>query len=230
MSISRVGTSWWMYVGGWLVEKSYRNTHVRSSFPFTSADSRMSRENSYDSTSFLTNLIHPLPPSFIRLDSTRLDSTRLDSLRFGERVWWRGVLLVGMALDRQGRCETNRDTKRKLFCICTCSYTTASSPENDDRIHCFRKSSRRQLAVRSIFSMYFPTMFIFELLCNMFMQYLFLHYSLYVIVVLLRIEYKLFLDNKMEGKTRLWFNLLRWNDVSRTSRTFCSKIVIFSQF
>ena len=82
MSISRVGTSWWMYVGGWLVEKSYRNTHVRSSFPFTSADSRMSRENSYDSTSFLTNLIHPLPPSFIRLDSTRLDSTRLDSTRF----------------------------------------------------------------------------------------------------------------------------------------------------
>ncbi|XP_043516046.1 dual 3',5'-cyclic-AMP and -GMP phosphodiesterase 11-like isoform X5 [Frieseomelitta varia] len=51
-----------------------------------------------------------------------------------------------MALDRRNRCETNRDTKRKLFCICTCSYTTASSPENDDRIHCFSTRNAVKLA------------------------------------------------------------------------------------
>lgn len=57
-------------------------------------------------------------------------------------LWTRGdelYCLIGMALDRQSRCDTIRDTKRKLFCICTCSYT-AASPENDDTIHCFRKS------------------------------------------------------------------------------------------
>ncbi|KAG6796070.1 dual 3',5'-cyclic-AMP and -GMP phosphodiesterase 11 isoform X2 [Apis mellifera caucasica] len=50
-----------------------------------------------------------------------------------------------MALDRQSRCETIRDTKRKLFCICTCSYT-AASPENDDTIHCFRTRNAVKLA------------------------------------------------------------------------------------
>lgn len=64
---------------------------------------------------------------FLWVDSTRW--TRGDEL----------YCLIGMALDRQSRCETIRDTKRKLFCICTCSYT-AASPENDDTIHCFRKS------------------------------------------------------------------------------------------
>ena len=145
----------------------------------------MSRENSSDSsTSFLANLIHPFPPSFFH----------------SMNAWWRGVLLVAMALDRQGRCETIRDTKRKLFCICTCSYTTASSPENDDRIHCFRKSSCRQLRVRLMFSVYFPTMFISE--------WTFYAISVLalvpIIVVLLRIECKL-LRYKMEEKTRLRF-------------------------
>ncbi|CAK9810848.1 hypothetical protein ANTPLA_LOCUS6699 [Anthophora plagiata] len=51
-----------------------------------------------------------------------------------------------MAVDRRGRCQISRDTKRKLFCICTCNYTAASSPENDDRIHCFRTRNTVKLA------------------------------------------------------------------------------------
>ncbi|XP_076752724.1 dual 3',5'-cyclic-AMP and -GMP phosphodiesterase 11 isoform X1 [Xylocopa sonorina] len=51
-----------------------------------------------------------------------------------------------MAVDRQGRCQISRDAKRKLFCICTCNYTAASSPENDDRVHCFRTRNAVKLA------------------------------------------------------------------------------------
>lgn len=105
---------------------------------------RMSRENSPNSpTSFLASL--PTSTLFLSLDSAPLALPRLNLVN----VLRRGVLPIAMALDRQGRCETNRDTnrdtRRKLFCICTCSYTSASSPENDDSIHCFRKSSSRQV-------------------------------------------------------------------------------------
>lgn len=105
---------------------------------------RMSRENSPDSsTSFLASL--PTSTLFLSLDSAPLAPPRLDLVN----VVRHGVLPIAMALDRQGRCETNRDTnrdtRRKLFCICTCSYTSASSPENDDSVHCFRKSSSRQV-------------------------------------------------------------------------------------
>lgn len=101
---------------------------------------RMSRENSPDSsTSFLASL--PTSTLFLSLDSAPLASPRLNLVN----VLRRGVLPIAMALDRQGHCDTNRDTRRKLFCICTCSYTSASSPENDDSVHCFRKSSSRQV-------------------------------------------------------------------------------------
>ncbi|KZC08927.1 hypothetical protein WN55_00318 [Dufourea novaeangliae] len=51
-----------------------------------------------------------------------------------------------MAVGRQGRHRVGRDTNRKLFCICTCSYTAASSPENDDSVHCFRTRNAVKLA------------------------------------------------------------------------------------
>ncbi|XP_050476275.1 dual 3',5'-cyclic-AMP and -GMP phosphodiesterase 11-like isoform X2 [Bombus huntii] len=88
----------------------------------------------------------PTSTLFLSLDSAPLALPRLNLVN----VLRRGVLPIAMALDRQGRCETNRDTnrdtRRKLFCICTCSYTSASSPENDDSIHCFRTRNAVKLA------------------------------------------------------------------------------------
>ncbi|XP_068968084.1 dual 3',5'-cyclic-AMP and -GMP phosphodiesterase 11-like isoform X2 [Bombus flavifrons] len=88
----------------------------------------------------------PTSTLFLSLDSAPLALPRLNLVN----VLRRGVLPIAMALDRQGRCETNRDTnrdtRRKLFCICTCSYTSASSPENDDSVHCFRTRNAVKLA------------------------------------------------------------------------------------
>lgn len=107
--------------------------------------------------------LHPLSPAFVNplsltptsVDFHRLPSTSVDSRAVQSRFpdpanpvtvasrrgsQWQSV---GRAAAR----SIGRDTRRKLFCICTCGYT-ASSPDNDDSVHCFRKS-RYQLRPRA---------------------------------------------------------------------------------